>query len=148
MDAALAEAARVAPLVYVQEPLAQGPFFDLVALVDDETRVRALAQEAIARSPLIVERELRFDVPVRIRGIDDLRERIVGADPARADVFAAREDELRAGLVRARRGHQRAKRRARAAPRLTIWRTSPSSSGRRAHSEANSAPKTSTSAAA
>ena len=40
MDAALAEAARVAPLVYVQEPLAQGPFFDLVALVDDETRVR------------------------------------------------------------------------------------------------------------
>lgn len=98
MDAALAEAARVAPLVYVQEPLAQGPFFDLVALVDDETRVRALAQEAIARSPLTVARELRFDVPVRIRGIDDLRERIVGADPARAEVFAARETQLRAGL--------------------------------------------------
>ena len=98
MDAALTEAARVAPLVYVQEPLAQGPFFDLVALVDDETRVRALAQEAIARSGLSVERELRFDVPVRIRGIDDLRERIVGADPSRAEAFAAREDELRAGL--------------------------------------------------
>jgi len=98
MDAALAEAARVAPLVYVQEPLAQGAFFDLVALVDDETRVRALAQEAIARSPLTVERELRFDVPVRIRGLDDLRERIVGADPSRAEAFAAREDELRAGL--------------------------------------------------
>jgi SAM-dependent methyltransferase len=99
MDAALAEAARVAPLVYVQEPLAQGPFFDLVALVDDETRVRALAQEAIARSPLVVVRELRFDVPVRVGGLDDLRERIVGADPARADAFAAREDELRAGLA-------------------------------------------------
>jgi SAM-dependent methyltransferase len=98
MDAALAEAARVAPLVFVQEPLAHGPFFDLVALVDDETRVRALAQEAIARSSLTVERELRFEVPVRIRGIDDLRERIVGADPARAEIFAAREAQLRAGL--------------------------------------------------
>ena len=60
--------------------------------------MRGLAQEAIARSPLTVERELRFDVPVRIRGIDDLRERIVGADPARAEAFAAREAELRAGL--------------------------------------------------
>ncbi|MDP9344900.1 MAG: class I SAM-dependent methyltransferase [Actinomycetota bacterium] len=99
MDAALAEAARVAPVVYVQEPLAQGPFFALVALVDDETRVRALAQEAIARSPLTVERELRFDVPVHIGGLDDLRARIVGADPARAQVFAAREVELRAGLA-------------------------------------------------
>ena len=99
MDAALAEAARVAPLVYVQEPLAQGPFFDLVALVDDETRVRALAQEAIARSPLVVARELRFDVPVRIGGLDDLRARIVGADPARAQTFAARAGELRAGLA-------------------------------------------------
>jgi SAM-dependent methyltransferase len=99
MEAALAEAARVAPLVYVQEPLAHGPFFDLVALVDDETRVRALAQEAIAHSPLVVARELRFDVPVRIGGLDDLRERIVGADPGRAAAFAARAGELRAGLA-------------------------------------------------
>ncbi len=99
MGAALLEAARVAPTVYVQEPLAEGPFFDLVALVDDETHVRACAQDAIAQSPLAVERELRFDVPVRIEDIDALRARIVGADPGRAATFAAREDELRAGLA-------------------------------------------------
>lgn len=98
MAAALREAARVAPLVYVQEPLAQGSFFALVALVDDETRVRALAQEAIAASDLHLERALRFDVPLRVGGLDDLRERIVGADPQRAGAFAAREAELRAGL--------------------------------------------------
>jgi SAM-dependent methyltransferase len=98
MDAALAEALRVAPVAYVQEPLAEGPFFALVALVDDETRVRALAQEAIARSGR-VERELRFDVPVRIDGLDELRERIVGADPARAERFDARAGELSAGLA-------------------------------------------------
>ncbi|MGZ4275060.1 MAG: class I SAM-dependent methyltransferase [Solirubrobacteraceae bacterium] len=97
MDAALAEAVRVAPLVYVQEPLAQGAFFELVALVDDETRVRALAQAAIARCGL-VERELRFDVPVRLDSLAALRERIVGADPARAATFDARRDELSARL--------------------------------------------------
>lgn len=100
MAAALREAARVAPTVYVQEPLAEGPFFDLVALVDDETRVRALAQEAIAAAPLTIERELRFDVPVRLDGLESLRARVVGADPSRAARFAAREDELRAGLER------------------------------------------------
>ena len=100
MGTALVEAARVAPTVYVQEPLAEGPFFDLVALVDDETRVRALAQQAIAAAPLSIERELRFDVPVRLEGLEALRARVVGADPARAERFAAREDELRAGLAR------------------------------------------------
>jgi SAM-dependent methyltransferase len=99
MGAALTEAARVAPVIYVQEPLAQGPFFALVALVDDETEVRALAQAAIRSSGLRIEHELRFDVPVALAGFDALRERIVGADPARAERFAAREAELRAGFA-------------------------------------------------
>jgi SAM-dependent methyltransferase len=98
MGAALTEAARVAPLIYVQEPLAEGPFFALVALVDDETRVRALAQRAIAASELVVVRELRFDVPLLLGDLDALRTRIVGADPARAERFDARAGELGAGL--------------------------------------------------
>jgi SAM-dependent methyltransferase len=101
MDAALAEAARVVRpggTVYVQEPLPEGPFFALVALVDDETTVRAQAQEALARAAaagLQRERELRFDVAVTLQSFDELRERIVGADPARADDFAAVESQLR-----------------------------------------------------
>lgn len=103
MDAALAAAARVVRpggRVYVQEPLPEGPFFALVALVDDETEVRALAQAALARAPaagLARERELRFDVPLALSGFDELRERIVSADPTRAGRFAALEPQLRAG---------------------------------------------------
>lgn len=102
MDAALAEAARVARpggAVYVQEPLPEGPFFALVRPVDDETRVRALAQEAIARAAaadgLELERELRFDVPVRLAGFGALRDRLVLSDPSRAARFAEREASLR-----------------------------------------------------
>lgn len=105
MDAALAQAARVVRpggVVYVQEPLPEGPFFALVRLVDDETQVRALAQEALARAPaagLAREHELRFDVPLALSGFDELRERIVAADPARAPRFAQLEPQLRAGYA-------------------------------------------------
>ena len=101
MDTALGEAARVVRpggAVYVQEPLAEGPFFALVALVDDETTVRAHAQEALARAPaagLRRERELRFDVPVTLASFEEFRARIIGADAARAQHFAEREGELR-----------------------------------------------------
>jgi ubiquinone/menaquinone biosynthesis C-methylase UbiE len=99
MDAALAEAARVARPgggVVVLEPLAEGPFFALVAMVDDETRVRALAQEAVAGGPLPVARELRFDAPVRLASFDAFRDRITLADADRAAIFADREPKLRA----------------------------------------------------
>ncbi len=99
MDAALAEAARVvvpAGAVVVIEPVAAGPFFSLVAMVDDETRVRALAQEAVARAPLALETELRFDAPVRLPSFGAFRDRITLADAERGSAFAEREAELRA----------------------------------------------------
>jgi SAM-dependent methyltransferase len=99
MDAALAEAARVVVpggAVVVQEPLAEGPFFALVRMVDDETRVRALAQEAVSRAPLRLERELRLEAPVRLPSFAAFRDMVTLADAARASVFAAREAELRA----------------------------------------------------
>jgi SAM-dependent methyltransferase len=101
MDAALAEAARVVRpggAVYVQEPLPEGAFFELVKLVDDETEVRALAQAALARASaagLRHDRELRFDVPVVLKSFDAFRTRIVGADPSRAGRFAQLEGALR-----------------------------------------------------
>src|SRR3954447_23970558 len=53
LDAALGEAARVlrpGGLLYLPEPVAEGPYFELVRAVDDETAVRAAAHAAIGRA--------------------------------------------------------------------------------------------------
>jgi SAM-dependent methyltransferase len=102
LDAALAEAARVlrpGGLVYVQEPVAAGPYFDLLRTVDDETEVRAAAHAAIGRAAehgLRHEREERFDSEVVHPDFASFRDRVVLADAARAERFAPIEDDLRA----------------------------------------------------
>jgi SAM-dependent methyltransferase len=102
LDAALAEVARVlrpGGLLYVQEPVAQGPYFELVRAVDDETAVRAAAHAAIGRAAehgLRHEREERFDSDVVHPDFASFRDRVVLADAARTAVFAEVEDELRA----------------------------------------------------
>ena len=51
---ALAEARRVlrpGGIVYVSEPLAEGDYFELVSLVEDEDEVRAAAQQALGKRP-------------------------------------------------------------------------------------------------
>jgi SAM-dependent methyltransferase len=107
VDRALAEAHRVARpggAVYVQEPLAEGAYFELVRRIDDETTVRALAQEAIARAGragLELERELRFDTDVRLAGFDGFRDAVVLSDARRERAFAEHEPELRARFAAA-----------------------------------------------
>ncbi|MEA2269815.1 MAG: hypothetical protein QOC64_2425, partial [Solirubrobacteraceae bacterium] len=102
MDAALAEAARVVRpggLVYVQEPLPDGPYFALIRPIDDETEVRAAARAAIARAAserLTHERRIVFDAPVVHPGFDAFRDRVVLADARRAAAFARLEDDVRA----------------------------------------------------
>jgi ubiquinone/menaquinone biosynthesis C-methylase UbiE len=102
LDAALAEAARVlrpGGLVYVQEPVAAGPYFELLRTVDDETEVRAAAHAAIGRAAehgLRHEREERFDSEVVHSDFASFRDRVVLADAARAERFAPIEDDLRA----------------------------------------------------
>jgi SAM-dependent methyltransferase len=93
MDAALAEAARVLRsdgLLFVQEPLAQGPAFELLRPVDDETPVREAAQQALRRASegLFVELVGR-DVVLGVRhpDFDTLRSRVIGVDPGRAGAF-------------------------------------------------------------
>src|SRR5215210_3865866 len=107
LDAALAEAARVlrpGGLMYVQEPLAEGPYFELLRPVDDETAVRAAAHAAIGRAGshgLEHEREIRFDSDVVHAGFDAFRDRVVLADAARAAAFEGLEDDLRERFGRA-----------------------------------------------
>ena len=106
MLAALREARRVIRpngVVYVAEPLAEGEFFEITRLVEDEVAVRAAAQEALARSSAAgLEREttLEYDARMCLADLKALRHRVVSVDPARADVFDARRAELAEAFAR------------------------------------------------
>ena len=111
MLAALADARRVLRpdgVVYIAEPLAEGDYFELVRIVDDESEVRGAAQRAVAgceRAGLVRGPTLEYAVGALSTGIDRLRRRIVDVDPGRAAVFDAHEDELAAAFAPARRGN-------------------------------------------
>jgi SAM-dependent methyltransferase len=104
LSTALAEAARVlrpGGMVYVAEPLAQGEYFELVSLVDDETTVRAAAQQALTdagRAGLRRCTTVEYDVAIRVTDLHSLRVRVVSSDPDRAPVFDARAAELARAL--------------------------------------------------
>jgi SAM-dependent methyltransferase len=106
MDDALAEAARVlrpGGVLYVQEPLPEGPAYELLRAVRDETRARAAAQEALARAL-----EGRFVALARRASVltmhhpdfDAMRARAISVDPARAATFKEREADLRTAFER------------------------------------------------
>jgi SAM-dependent methyltransferase len=102
LDTALGEAARVlrdGGLLYVQEPVAEGPYFELLRPIDDETAVRAAARSAIERAGrhgLRHEREIHFENEVVHPDFASFRDRVVLADAARAAAFGPIEAELRA----------------------------------------------------
>jgi SAM-dependent methyltransferase len=106
LDTALAEAARVlrpGGVLYVQEPVAEGPYFELLRPIDDETGVRAVAQEALGRAGrhgLRHEREVVFDNDVVHPDFASFRDRVVLADAGRAEAFEGLEDDLRARFER------------------------------------------------
>lgn len=99
---ALREARRVlrpGGMVYVAEPLAEGDYFTLTSLVEDERAVRRAAQAALADAPqhgLKRSETHEYDVRVRITGVDGYRDRMVSVDPSRAAVFDRRRREIAA----------------------------------------------------
>jgi len=100
LDAALAEAARVlrpGGLLYVVEPVAAGPAFEVVRLIDDETEVRALAQQALQRAGA-AGLELLTRTAYRSEMVHpdpaSMQARVVGADAGRAAVFERHRDEF------------------------------------------------------
>ncbi|MGH2896976.1 MAG: class I SAM-dependent methyltransferase, partial [Solirubrobacteraceae bacterium] len=104
--AALREARRVLRpdgAVYVAEPLAEGDFFALTSLVEDESQVRRAAQAALAGAGRVgLERAVTvdYDVTICLDGVDGFRARTVSVDPERGPVFDARRDEIAVAFAR------------------------------------------------
>lgn len=103
MAAALAEAARVlAPggLALVNEPIADGDFFQLTRLVEDEEEVRAAALAAVrgaCAAGLFAERsEIVYLNPVRMDSYEAFAVRMGLIDAARKALVAEMEPLLRA----------------------------------------------------
>ena len=110
--AGLDEAARVVRpggLVYVMEPIAAGPYFEMMRPVEDETFVRAKAYEALKeahRGPILEEtNEICYEAPFRYRSFEGFKESFLAIDGRRRERLAAMEDELRQSFESA--GEQR-----------------------------------------
>ena len=91
MAAALQEARRVlrdGGLLYVVEPLADGPGHEVVRLIDDETEKRAHAQAALREAPSLgfdVVTETSYVSRMLLADAEALATRIVGVDPERTE---------------------------------------------------------------
>jgi SAM-dependent methyltransferase len=83
LAAALDEARRAlhpGGVLYVQEPLAEGPYFEIVRIVDDETAARAAAARAIdaaAARGLRRLHQVTFDAPITHHHYGEFRERLL-----------------------------------------------------------------------
>ncbi len=112
LDQALTESLRVLAgggRLLVVEPLAEGPWFEVMRPLEDEREVRAAAARAIAR--LVARGHARHLVreswtdPVRLRDFAQLRARLLAADPARAPRLAQVEAELAARFAALAEAH-------------------------------------------
>ena len=100
-SAGLREASRAlrpgGPLVVV-EPLAYGSAFDALRLIDDETAIRAIAQEALAAllaaGVFRCGRDLTFEREERFADLDGFLARVAAVDPGRLATIAARRPEI------------------------------------------------------
>ncbi len=103
---ALAEAARVLKpggTLFIAEPLAEGPHFDMTRIVEDETVVRTKALEAIHAADRWGLEAVSEQVHISANSFPDfeaLRQRQIAVDAERAAIVAARQDELRAAFER------------------------------------------------
>lgn len=103
MAAALDEAARIlvpGGMVVVNEPLAEGDFFALTRMVEDEEEVRAAAlaavQAAVARGPLRAGTEKLYLNPLRFPNYEAFAARMARIDPVRQARINAQDAALRA----------------------------------------------------
>jgi ubiquinone/menaquinone biosynthesis C-methylase UbiE len=106
--AALAEAARVlAPggLLVVVEPLAEGSFFDALRPIEDETAIRAAAQDAIAaalaRGAYACRRDATIARRERFDSLEAFLARVSAVDPAREATIRDRRSVVEEAFLKA-----------------------------------------------
>lgn len=105
---ALMEALRVlrsGGLLYVQEPLAEGAYFEMMRPVEDETKVRERAYDAICairRRPDVDEvEEFIYRAPFREQSFEDFRAAMQAIDPARRGAIQSAGESLRKDFLAA-----------------------------------------------
>lgn len=98
---ALEEGARVlkrAGALYVVEPLAEGPYFELVRPIEDETEVRAAAyaalQAAAAGPALAHDLEETYLAPVKYADFEAFKRHVLCVDPGRAAALERCEADI------------------------------------------------------
>lgn len=105
MRAALRESVRVSrgPVLII-EPLAEGPFFLCMQPIEDETEIRAAAQDtltqAAASGDIQISATGEYDDARRFRDVDAFLARVVEVDPARADMARRARDTVAALMDR------------------------------------------------
>lgn len=98
---ALKEAARVLKhggRLYVSEPLAEGPYFELMKPAHDETQVRARAQDILRQAPefgLLLEKTLTHVDAISFPDFRAFHDRITAINPNTRGRFLENEDEIR-----------------------------------------------------
>ena len=99
---ALKEAARVLKhggILYVSEPLPEGPYFQLMKPAHDETLVRQQAQNTLRHAPefgLLLERQLTHLDTVRFKNFQAFHDRITTINTEARARFEDQEEEVRA----------------------------------------------------
>ena len=98
---ALKEAARVLKhggVLYVSEPLPEGPYFQLMKPAHDETVVRRRAQEVLRHAPefgLLLERQLTHLDTVKFKDFQAFHDRITSINPETRARFDDQDQEFR-----------------------------------------------------
>lgn len=103
---ALREAARVlrsGGILYISEPMAQGPYFELMQPAHDETLARQRAQDALRYAPefgLLLEKHFTHLDSVVFPDFQAFHDRLTSINPHIRDRFEEQEDEILANFRR------------------------------------------------
>jgi SAM-dependent methyltransferase len=103
---ALKEAARVLKeggILFISEPLPEGPYFQLMKVAHDETKVRNRAQETLrhaAEVKLLLEKTLTHVDRVKIKDFETFQDRITAINPNTRAAFIEHEPMIRTDFER------------------------------------------------
>lgn len=106
LSKAMQEAARVLKaggILYVSEPMPEGPYFEVMKPAHDETAARNEAQAILRMAPeygLLIERTLTHSDAVKVADFDAFHDRLTSINPHVRERFADVEEEVRANFNR------------------------------------------------